>query len=1547
MRKKITLIIIGFIVILFGLATQSNALNSFTSVAYDTRYYCLQPSTTNINADRSYSTLGQFTIRGNTVTNDWTGATYTNTYNGRLGYILSLGRGVATPFWGHDWSGNAKYYTGVMKLPEQQSLWKIGSTWNNTVGIHVGVGYGIFGANVAIGSFPGKAQVVARSEAIDAESSNYAYGLTDNGVTNNTNASAITVSAFDSGGETLLRVGPFNFSYTGAFSSFTLTGNNGANIPIVSYQRYSGSTIQNISAPISGQNFYVTIRVPSGVEYIKHISFSSKERVKCVTFVIMYPTDATEQTVLRKDGGWEEDQEYSAEGDYQIYLLGNIDISKVDEVTKERLPNVGFTVQATSGAKSGQYVSVNSNGNAVYGNSPITLYTDVNGKISIKNLFMGNYKIVEVVNPNYGYYLEEDLPVEKGTATVKPGDSVVFTATNRLRLGSLKLYKEDETTHKKLPNVGFTIQFIKGINNKQYEGKYLTGKDGKNAYSDTPVTIYTDENGLIDIKDIWEGMYEVIEVENPHYGYYIDGELPKVLGTFDITAYNEISVTETNLRRWIRLSGFVWEDMISGKTSERDWLYSQGDQNEENPDKLVANVTVKLKDKNGNDVTFHTEDGEDLTEILTDENGYYQMWDIEIEKLPEYYIEFSYNGMSYESVPIVDLSPKNENSSKAKENNGERTTFNNNYSTITHSGTTEPIGQSLNANGNKTYNLHYDENQHYVDETGATINQVKSTLNYGSNPLYGYKGQNFPVNRVDEQYVIKATTKDAYQENGQSGYLTDFASIDEIRGAGGKEPLEEIKYINLGLYEREQPDLAVVEDIDTAKVTLNGYEHTYKYSQRFNANQESDGFNVGVKFGNEYGSASYTRTIYSSDMVYNMQPGNEGKLGVYITYKIALRNEATNLFTKINEVINYYDERYDIYNITDENGANLAYSEQGSAGNGFNKVVIETNQNIENQKQRIIYITYKLQNDAINAVLNQDVTLDSVTEVSSYSTYSDANYSTHYAGVDKDSRPGSAIPENANNSSDDENVNTYEDDTDSAPSLILQVEEGRIIRGTVWEDNAINELLENTGYDKQRKGDGLYANNENVVEKVKVELLTCTDDGNPGGVATLYHKNEVLEQAEVYTGNSGSYEFSGIVPGKYLIRYTYGNESIIVSPDGSSTPIETVEKYKSTIYRAGDKIAADTMTNYWYRTETGEGNTRMSDAKDEVGIKSDGTRYDIIAERTEKIEEKVYTYGSITNEENPSNLQSIEANTKMFDVKLDYDINLDNISEYGAELKFIFDNIDFGIIRRPIQNVDIKKEISYVKVTLANGQILIEGDPRPGNINYVRYLPDGNIHIELDQELIQGATITIRYEIVVDNRNTEIDYNNEDYYIYGTVPTNHENWKIARISKLYDYLSNELIYDANNANNVNWTQIEIGQSLVTAGRLSQEAFEAIKQFNQVLQTDAFKDMEPGQEIRVPLEVSRILSNSSGDLTFTNDIEVNEVTGRKMEHDGDYTIPGNYEPSNGETGYDDDYVYLTITGPTGENRNYIQYIILGTIGLITLGAGIILIKKKVL
>ena len=152
-------------------------------------------------------------------------------------------------------------------------------------------------------------------------------------------------------------------------------------------------------------------------------------------------------------------------------------------------------------------------------------------------------------------------------------------------------------------------------------------------------------------------------------------------------------------------------------------------------------------------------------------------------------------------------------------------------------------------------------------------------------------------------------------------------------------------------------------------------------------------------------------------------------------------------------------------------------------------------------------------------------------------------------------------------------------------------------------------------------------------------------------------------------------------------------------------------------------------------------------------------------------------------------------------------------------------------------------------------------------------------------------------------------------------------------------------------NQNNWTQITdiTKEEMVDQGLLSEDAFNAAKQYNQILQTSTFSNMEPGQEARVPLEVSRVLSNNEDDFIFENDIEVNEIINRKMEHDGDYTIPGDYVPSETGrvTGYDDDYVYLTVTGPTGEDKNYIPYIILGISSFIILGAGIIFIKKKVL
>ena len=89
------------------------------------------------------------------------------------------------------------------------------------------------------------------------------------------------------------------------------------------------------------------------------------------------------------------------------------------------------------------------------------------------------------------------------------------------------------------------------------------------------------------------------------------------------------------------------------------------------------------------------------------------------------------------------------------------------------------------------------------------------------------------------------------------------------------------------------------------------------------------------------------------------------------------------------------------------------------------------------------------------------------------------------------------------------------------------------------------------------------------------------------------------------------------------------------------------------------------------------------------------------------------------------------------------------------------------------------------------------------------------------------------------------------------------------------------------------------------------------------------------------------------MIYENNAEITYVTkngGGLLE-----TTPGNYIPDEeDDTGnnptheVDDDLAEtVTITAPTGENRNYIPFIILGITSLTMISVGIIMIKRKVI
>ena len=1095
---------------------------------------------------------------------------------------------------------------------------------------------------------------------------------------------------------------------------------------------------------------------------------------------------------------------------------------------------------------------------------------------------------------------------------------------------------------------------------------------------------------------------------------------------------NEIVVFK-NKRKYIKLSGYAWEDKrVGGKDNKAGNEKCDVEENTESnkeEDKRLANVLVKLyswegkllgqtiTDEKGNYV-FGTKsmadingDGiisiVDVTEItrvissgetnkytngLMDINNDGKIDKADIEKLQNIislneelidvkiediynsetkkagYIEFTYNGLNYETVSV---NVKEENTNKVAEisSNSQnlvdksidgtyldnRTSFNKSWAVIENN-------KKIDSDGN-------------VDTLDYNHNNYASSLSYPGG-ITGYNEQKYPIivkdNTNNNIFNITARTETNVDENSASKkFFGQNKTIEEIC----KEGKDTIKNINLGVKERAQPDLALIKNIYSAKVTVNGYEHTYNYEDRFNKNtgenkkidefnpennEEKTETNVRVKFNQKYGEKSFTRAIYPSDV----KETQDKDFSVKVVYKITLKNESGVLYSKINSLVDYFDARYTIEEkgsigtgyengeIKDEINYKLDKSYQDAK---YRKLIIDCNTKINpNESNRNIYVEYTLTRDSVKDILfdeNWDEKtniegLENNVEINSYSTYSDKDFTKSYAGIDSDSNPGSTIPGNKD---------TYEDDTDYAPGLILEVANSREITGTVFEDNAVDPT--EGGTNRERLGNGKFDDGEKTISGVQVGLYKEADFENgeklrsgvqPVGTTTYEGDNKDS------TGKDGTFTIKDFVPGEYRIVYTWGDDKY------------TVEDYKSTIWTSANKDEKEKNKKTWYRVNT---NTRYSDAKDNYAtrLKIDGGDTSI---------DKKDSMDSMTN-------------SMTFGVELKDDIY--NRETSGIDkVTFSIENIDFGVIERPRQSIDVTKRAKSMKMTLANGQVIADAKivEKDGKLQLEQQVKgviytepsdknnpkNGQIKAEIDNELIQGSKVEIEYEIKVQN-NSEIDYDSEKYYCYG-----EKDVEIVKIkaSGVYDYLDNTMIA---NDENTEWETIKDYNEKVskptvieeylhkyqssstdasgnTEIRIGYEKFE--EQYSEAIgnwrieniitarkkrladktilhNANLEGEIAPGEFNMASLTASKILTNTD-EIELNNDVEITEVTrtaktGRKVTPK--YTSL--YD--RGET--------VTITTPTGENKNYILITIVAISFFVILGTGIVFIKKKIL
>ena len=665
-----------------------------------------------------------------------------------------------------------------------------------------------------------------------------------------------------------------------------------------------------------------------------------------------------------------------------------------------------------------------------------------------------------------------------------------------------------------------------------------------------------------------------------------------------------------------------------------------------------------------------------------------------------------------------------------------------------------------------------------------------------------------------------------------------------------------------------------------------------------------------------------------------------------------------------NEIANYYDSTLNYvssyYTDGNNNKVNVQWDTKEDK-DGYKQIRTTGLKDLRINPGQSVTVYIRMQKNNTAKWASEDTIEEyakSVSEITSYSSYTkNGNNYAHYAGIDKDSAPDNIKLGD---------INTYEDDTDSAPIIKIVFDQPRTITGNVFEDYTEQK----TNANAERKGTGQYdSSKDGTVQNVKVELINMSTNSTayiyPNAVKA---DNLNAKKAEMITGKDGKYQFVGIIPGKYYIKYTYDDGSVIYRPENGQLQEYakvTTQNYKSTIVTNniikgafGNNKFITNGNTVWYQQEKVK---ECSSAVDDYT-----TRNDI----NKKLSTITYSVknGYETKTEEYASLQTMTARTPDMDIAIENTNNEETQEDQNRTT--IYQDIDFGIVERPRKNIELTKEIKYVRLKLANGQTLIEGDPRNNNeIRYLTYPEGGLLKIELDSEMIEGATIEIQYAIKLTN-NSELDYDTQAYYKYGD-KTGATPVKI-KINQVVDYLDENLRYVETDAKTgevgEQWEQVE-AQTLFNQGMLSSDAYNnGIKSLKNIFVRTCDIELDPTKghnTAEITMNASKLLSGSK-DMTYQNYAEVLKVSNSVGRFYGQIDIdnktqwknitPGNFNPKNpeGTTETDDNQGHnprraeVVLTPPTGENKNEIVvYIITGIGCLVVLAAGVFLIKKKVL
>lgn len=890
---------------------------------------------------------------------------------------------------------------------------------------------------------------------------------------------------------------------------------------------------------------------------------------------------------------------------------------------------------------------------------------------------------------------------------------------------------------------------------------------------------------------------------------------------------------------------------------------------------------------------------------VTANGGLYEFKDVSAGK--EYYVRFQYNGMDYENTTYQAL-------------------------------------KRFVAND---------------DGTGVLVDAKMEEKSYATEGRANRKEFNNKFNPVNANTNVTDENKLIYAYTGKDGE-------DDLLYYSRQNTDEELKNINLGIMVRPKFDLSLKKDLYSFQTSINGVDHTYIYDGRQDEPWTIKINETDIIDDDTRGKTlpAYERKIRAVDINYMRDTSStDGMLSAKVTYVIKIKNTSSGFIVgTINEIADYYDKDYE-----------LESSYLNQEGNVVNWNVVDDTQNYHKMTANLgislisgedakVYVTYNLNREVLDKLLTEEVEpKKNIAEITEFSTtYQISRYDANDDGsndpqhliyekgdvaglLDEDSHPGNYNP--------DTGANEDEDDTDMAPDLklVLDKENVRTIEGNVWEDAPLEEKLEAN----ERIGNGVKDDGEVTVNKVRIQLVNQDN-------------NEVVMETK---SDNGDYKFENFIPGRYYIRYYYGETEMLDT--NVNAKMYTGQDYKSTIYDT-EKHQAE----YWYTEDN-----KLSDARDNWDRRQSVNQY------SETLRNKNATILNTTDTSNTEAINTLATNTNMFAdtekmlVESEY---ARKVTYMGDSLEHIIRNIDFGIIERPRAEMQIDNTISEVVITSSDNQVLFKVDneqkPKIPNVSYI----GKDVQFNMDSSLIHGSDVTTTYKFVVKNI-SEKDYNNQDYYYTGK--TSDENSIVkSKPTQIVNYVPVNMNFyneiEGWEANKV-WTKVndkkaelqsttdETKQLIKEGISLSGENNSATKAVDTVLVpekntnkliTTSQNGLKPGEKTSPEVLVihKKIGLDDKSDLRYENMVEIveayNEVGRRYYHNSGSRIIadiPGDLDPENPMTDgafnggqSDASSVAGNILPPFGKQNT--AYYVIGAITLgIVIAGGVFLIKKKVI